>query len=112
MDGQIFNSHDKFLLGIDEFTQTQGDSSDALSAIFYASKLPFRAGLSKTFIIVPCSACQEMSMSYADVEHVLLQKNIRLHMLMAHSFRLTVDKDPVSAYIFGMSRRAISHNIY
>eukprot|EP00914_Ancora_sagittata_P028296 GHVO01055748.1.p1 GENE.GHVO01055748.1~~GHVO01055748.1.p1 ORF type:complete len:433 (+),score=60.24 GHVO01055748.1:133-1299(+) len=107
MDGQIFNTHDKFLLGLDEFTQTKGESADALSAIFYASKLPFRAGVSKTFVIVPCSTCQEMSMSYADVEQVLLHKNIHLHMLMEHSFRLSVEKDPVSAYIFGADNQRV-----
>jgi hypothetical protein len=107
MDGQIFNTHDKFLLGLDEFAQKEGDNADALAAIFYASKLPFRAGVSKTFIIVPCSTCQEVSTSYADVEQVLLQKNIHLHMLMEHSFRLTVDKDPVSAYIFGLDKTRV-----
>lgn len=101
MDGQIFNTHDKFLLALDEFSRPAGESADALSAIYYASKLPFRAGVSKTLVLVPCSSCQEMTTSYADVEQVLMQKDIHLHMLMEHNFRLTVEKDPVSAYIFG-----------
>ncbi|ELU04621.1 hypothetical protein CAPTEDRAFT_222921 [Capitella teleta] len=107
MDGQVFNTHDKILLGLDDFTKGYGESADALAAIYYASKLPYRAGVSKSIVMVPCTACMEMSVSYADVEQVLMQKDIHLHMLMEHNFKLNVDKDPVSAYIFGADSRRV-----
>jgi hypothetical protein len=107
MDGQIFNTHDKILLGLDDFTQVYGDSADAMTAIYYASKLPFRAGVSKSIIIVPCTPCMEIGTSYADVQQVLMQRDIHLHVLLEHNFRLSVDKDPASAYIFGADNEKV-----
>jgi len=108
MNGAIFNSPDKLLLALEGFEAMKSGNADGLEALAFASRLPFRAGVGKTIIMIPCSACGVSGVSYADVQQVLMQKNIHVHMLMQHNFQLTVNKeDPVSAYIFGADKTRV-----
>ena len=109
MNGKIFNSGDKILLALENFSMMKsGESADGLAALHFASKLPYRTGVGKTVVLVPCSDCSSSAVSYADVQQVLLQKNIHLHVLTPHNFKLTIEKeDPVSAYIFGADKNRV-----
>ncbi len=99
MDGEIFNSKFKFPKAMQNFPLVDLPNEDALEALEYAARLPFRAGVSKSVILVPCATCTEQAVNYADVQRLLLQRNIRLHVLKQEDFELKADKS--TSYIFG-----------
>ncbi len=103
MEGQIFNSRDKILLGLENFETTNSDErEDAMAAIKYAAQLPFRAGVSKTIILLPCESCRQDTVSFSEMQQLLLVKDIRLHVLMQHNFEIRGPEDsPKTAFIFG-----------
>ncbi|PSN49824.1 hypothetical protein C0J52_08839 [Blattella germanica] len=71
-------------------------SADIFGAIRYASKLLFRPGVSKTFILLPCSNCDPANTT------VLIENDITLHILMNDDFRF--EKDRVNKIFYGMDR--------
>lgn len=57
-DGQIFTKNTARFLDYFDRVPTGDGSRDIFAAIAFASKLVFRAGVSKTFILMPCSHCE------------------------------------------------------
>jgi len=106
MDGQIFNSRDKIQAGLENFNAVAGDSHDILRAIRFASNLPFRGGVSKNLILLPCDKCQEGLVTYPEIQQVLLQKDIRLHVLMQEEFRMK-GKESKAGVIFGADKDGV-----
>jgi hypothetical protein len=100
MDGQIFNTRDKILLGIENFHTEAGDHQDAFDAIRFAAHLPFNTGVSKTIVLLPCASCQQGPVTFSEVQQLLLIRDIRLHVLLEHNFELR-GSSPKTAYIFG-----------
>ena len=100
MNGQIFNSRDKVQAGLENFDTAKGDNKDILHALRFASNLPFRGGASKNLVLLPCNRCQEGIVSYAEIQQVLLQKDIRFHVLMQEIFKLK-GKESKAGIIFG-----------
>jgi hypothetical protein len=88
IDGQIFNNREMFQYGLENFnTMLASDSpADSLLALRYITRLPFRSGVSKTVVLLPCSACYERAISYAEIQQVLYESDIRLHLVTDHSF--------------------------
>merc|ERR1712170_13226 len=110
MEAELFNSKFKFPQALQNFEIDSEDiygTEDPLSAIAFAAKLPFRTGVSKSIIVLPCSECFERSSSYAEVQKLLLQRDIRLHVLKQHDFELKTPGKETS-YIFG----ADGHGVY
>ena len=105
MDGELFNSKYKFSKATENFHVTQTETEDALEALEYAARLPFRAGVSKSIILVPCADCTEQAVNYADVQRLLFQRDIRLHVLKQEDFKLKADK--TTSYIFGKYTEAV-----
>ncbi|KAL1129508.1 hypothetical protein AAG570_012453, partial [Ranatra chinensis] len=64
--------------------------SDIFGALRYASTLPFRPGVAKTFILFPCSTCHpaNMTVEYSVISHVLMENDITLHILMNVDFHV------------------------
>ncbi|KAK4871887.1 hypothetical protein RN001_016011 [Aquatica leii] len=79
-------------------------NTDIFAAIVFATKLVFLPGVSKTFILLPCSDCQESSMKldYAILHQLLIENDITLHILMNEEFRF--QKSRVNKIFFGMDR--------
>ncbi|KAK5639713.1 hypothetical protein RI129_012205 [Pyrocoelia pectoralis] len=79
-------------------------TDDIFAGIVFATKLVFRPGVSKTFILLPCSDCHEYSMKldYAIVHQLLIENDITLHILMNDEFRF--QKSRVNKIFFGMDR--------
>ncbi|XP_066998183.2 uncharacterized protein Apoltp [Anabrus simplex] len=77
-------------------------SKDIFGAIRYAAKLLFRAGVSKTFILIPCSNCDPtgMTLDYSVLHQVLLESDIKLHILMNDDFKF--DKPRIQKIFYGM----------
>ncbi len=101
MQNEIFNDRLKFDQALQNFNMVErSDVEDPLSAVEFAARLPFRTGVSKTIVLIPCGDCREMGASYLDVQQLLLNRDIRLHVLRQQDFRLSKDT-PTSSYIFG-----------
>lgn len=77
-------------------------NSDIFSAISFASKQRFRPGVSKTFILVPCSDCdpRNMSLDYSVLHEVLTEKNAVLHVLMNSEFN--IEKSKINKILYGV----------
>ena len=58
------------------------------SALWHASRLPFRATASKTIVLLQCTLCQETEDEYSNMISMLLENDITLHMLQPLSLRM------------------------
>ncbi len=103
LEGELFNSRHKFAPILDNFQIHDTKNADTLAAISYAATYPFRAGVSKTVIVVPCEPCREQMVSYSDIQMLLVGRDIRLHVLMQHDFKLPKSRNLKTSYIFGKS---------
>jgi len=103
-DGQLMHRKDKFIQALSRFNAVASEGGeDAFHAIRFASKYPFRSGSSKTAILIPCLSCHEASAPYAEMQHLLHSRDINLHVLLQHDFRLRA-QSPKTSFIFGVDR--------
>jgi len=87
-------------LTLNNFDLEAGTDADVMQAVSYAAKLPFRAGASKSLILLPCNECSERQLRYSDVQRLLVNNDIRLHDLVHEIIRLK-SRSPKTAYIYG-----------
>jgi len=107
MDGQIFaNSAKKLSLALDNYDTESGTDVDAMVALSYAARLPFRAGASKSVVLIGCDACREATIRYSDIQRILLNNDIHLHVLVQETIRLK-SKSPKTAYIYGTDQQTV-----
>lgn len=106
MDGQIFSSSSKVSTAFNNFDLRSGSSPDVMSALIYAAKLPFRAGASKSIILIPCDSCSEQSVRYSDVQRMLIQSDIHLHVLVKDLIQLK-SRSPKTSLIFGVDDETV-----
>lgn len=101
LNNDIFTS-DKTIPQIISNIPTGNGNSDIFSALKFASKLQFRPGVSKTFILIPCTDCNpaNMSLDYSVLHEVLTEKDITLHILMNNDFGL--EKARTSKIFYGL----------
>nr|XP_003701542.2 PREDICTED: uncharacterized protein LOC100880818 isoform X1 [Megachile rotundata] len=101
-DGQIFTKN--AVRFVDYFDRVPvGDGNrDIFAAIAFASKLVFRAGVSKTFILMPCSHCEpeNQTLDYSVLHEVLLEHDITLHILMDGDFES--EKERLNKMLYGL----------
>jgi hypothetical protein len=107
MDGQIFtNTAKKLSLAIDNYDTEAATDADAMVALSYTARLPFRAGASKSVILISCDACREGTIRYSDIQRILLNNDIHLHVLVQETIRLK-SKSPKTAYIYGTDQQTV-----
>ena len=112
MQNNIFNDKLKFSQALANFKIVDStEMEDPLSAVEFASKLQFRTGVSKTIVLIPCGDCRELSASYLDIQRLLFDRDIRLHVLQQKDFELTKDT-PTSSYIFGIHLKLQALNAF
>nr|CAD7203021.1 unnamed protein product [Timema douglasi] len=75
-----------------EFSLDTSNTSAALEALCVATHLPWRAGVSKTMVLVKCGHCEEGTEGYSEMLNVLLETDITLHLLEPRAATLRVDK--------------------
>lgn len=63
----VFVSHYNGLLPLFDYITPGNGSSDIYAAIVYAMGLVFRPGVSKNFILLPCSDCKESNMKVSEI---------------------------------------------
>jgi hypothetical protein len=106
MDGQTFNTANKVVTAFNRFDLESGDTSDVLSALKFATTLPFRSGASKTVVLMACDACSEKTLRYSDLQRSLLNNDITLHVLTQETIQLK-SRSPKTAYIFGVDDETV-----
>ena len=82
------------------------ESEDAMAAIKYAADMKFRTGVSKSVILLPCYSCNDKNVPYAELQKVLTDRDIRLHVVMDHDFAIRA-KSVKTSYIFGVDRSSL-----
>ena len=83
---------------------------DVLKAIKFAAKYPFRTGVSKTIVVIPCNSCDEVQTSYRDVMRLLTERDIRLHVVMDHEFKMKPGVEKSSQINYGKRCDTCAHN--
>jgi hypothetical protein len=107
MDGLLFNTAQKLPVALSSFDLKSGPSADTMAAVRYAAGLPFRAGSSKTIVVVPCGeSCEERTVRYSELQRLLLRRDVRLHMLIPELVKLKTNS-PKTAYIFGVDESTV-----
>lgn len=102
IDGQIMNDARRFGVGVYSLRfEKPGENTDVLGAVMFAANYPFRAGVSKSIVLMPCSSCEETETSYAEIKELLLERGINLHLLKEHDFEFRSNKSPKSTNVFG-----------
>jgi len=104
-NNKIFTSDINKLKQYFEHIQTDnGQNNDIFGAISIASKTIFRPGVSKIFILLPCSSCsaKDMRLDYSSVLQLLLEEEIQLHILMDQEF--SFEKHRLNRVFFGLDR--------
>ncbi|XP_055638867.1 uncharacterized protein LOC129776937 isoform X2 [Toxorhynchites rutilus septentrionalis] len=104
VNDNVFVSHEFIEPFFNHITTSPGTNDDIFDAIIVASKLVFRPGASKTFILMPCSRCASSSMKldYSSLLQLMLENGIKLHILTDQDIEF--DKSRVSRMFFGMDR--------
>ncbi|XP_014467442.1 PREDICTED: uncharacterized protein LOC106740686 [Dinoponera quadriceps] len=105
LDGQIFTKNAERFADYFNYIPVGNGSRDIFAAIGFASQLVFRAGVSKTFVLIPCSHCESENqmLEYSVLHQVLLEHDITLHILMDGDFQF--DKEKVSKIFYGLDAR-------
>jgi hypothetical protein len=110
-EGNLFNDARKLHLAINSLKfSPEGPNTDMLKAVKFAADYPFRTGVSKNVIILPCSECKAQAVGYAEMQQLLAEKDITLHVLMAHDFALRTRSPVKTSYIFGLDERGVFTN--
>ncbi|XP_032670099.1 uncharacterized protein LOC116843644 isoform X1 [Odontomachus brunneus] len=102
LDGQIFTKNVGRFIDYFDYMSIGSGSQDIFAAIGFASQLVFRGGVSKTFILIPCSHCESenQTLDYSVIHQVLLEHDITLHILMDGDFEF--DKEKISKIFYGL----------
>jgi len=108
IDSELFNTRDAIDNALQNMIFGEGGSGneDPMGGVHLAVGYPFRAGVSKSIILLPCTACHENTIQYSELQQLLFQRDIRLHTLLRHNFRLKTNS-PKTKSIFGMDPEGI-----
>ncbi|XP_066586148.1 uncharacterized protein Apoltp [Prorops nasuta] len=102
LDSEIFTKNP--IRFVDYFQQIPvgNGNQDIFAAIGFASQLIFRPGVSKTFILLPCSHCEpeNQTLDYSVLHQVLLEHDVTLHILMDGDFQF--EKERMNKILFGL----------
>ena len=100
--GQQFGGIREMVRSLSSLEFKDGQNTDTLSSIRYAARYPFRAGVSKTIVLLTCNHCGEQEVKYDELLHVMNENEIRLHILREEEFKMSEKQTtPHSAYLFG-----------
>ncbi|XP_018566495.1 uncharacterized protein LOC108907336 [Anoplophora glabripennis] len=80
-------------------------NKDMFNAIIFAYNLMFRPGVSRNFILLPCSECNKYNMDYdySTIHQLLSEGAISLHIIMNDNF--TMQKEREVRIPYGIDRR-------
>ncbi|CAG9816912.1 unnamed protein product [Phaedon cochleariae] len=104
VDGKTFADSKSIMPYFDNMPLGNGNA-DIFNGIMFAYSLIFRTGVSKNFVLIPCSECNHNNMlhDYSTIHQLLSESAISLHILMNDHF--AVQKDREGKIPFGIDRR-------
>lgn len=70
LDGQIFTKNVARFVDYFDYVPAGDGNQDIFAAIGFASQLIFRAGVSKTFILMPCSHCEPENQTVRSIHFI------------------------------------------
>lgn len=89
-EGQIWANRKSIQVALEDLPLHDGGSnvqgSDIPAALRYAVNLPYRVGVSKQFVLVSCNGNECQASSYADTLTLLIENDIKLHLLQPRDF--------------------------
>ncbi|KAJ8708722.1 hypothetical protein PYW08_010104 [Mythimna loreyi] len=100
---EISQHFDSFVIDkADAVRSNRSVRTDMFAALSFATRLPFRAAVPRTFILMPCSRCDSafMRLDYSTIYHNLMESSVTLHILMDDDFMLS--KKRAAKYLFGV----------
>ena len=98
---KLFGAAESLRIGTANLDTKPGAYKDVRAAVKFAAQYPFRAGVAKAVILVPCSKCSQSKMSENAIKQILHDRDIVLHVLQNEDFTLNV-KTPKASNIIGM----------
>ncbi|CAH1244201.1 CTD-3088G3.8 [Branchiostoma lanceolatum] len=108
ISGQLFHDARQFVLGVEKLEFGEGQNNDAFTSLRMAANYPFRTGAAKSIVILSCSEeCQETQGDYKEISTMLKDRDITVHLLKDHRFRLRKTKDIERVTIYGLDRREV-----
>ncbi|XP_072402619.1 uncharacterized protein Apoltp isoform X1 [Diabrotica undecimpunctata] len=104
VNGKTFTDAKSILTYFDQIQIGQGNT-DIFNGIMFANNLIFRPGVSRNFVLVPCSECNKNNMlhDYSTLHQLLSESAISLHILMNSHFAMQKEKG--IKIPFGIDRR-------
>lgn len=101
--GKLLGSSKDFQMAVNSLrVDVEGSNTDVFKALRMAAKYSFRAGVAKSIVLLTCSECNEQAARLQEVQYNLINRGIRLHVIMDHEFALSADVDtPKTSYLFG-----------
>ncbi|XP_046620371.1 uncharacterized protein LOC124305239 [Neodiprion virginianus] len=101
INGDTFTSDHKHFMTYFDHVPIGNGTQDIFAALRYASLLEYRAGVSKTFILLPCSHCdpQHQMLDYSVLHQVMLEHEVTLHILVDADFQL--EKERIGKVLYG-----------
>ncbi|XP_014673849.1 PREDICTED: uncharacterized protein LOC106814086 [Priapulus caudatus] len=108
-NGKIFNDFRGVSGAIESLPYFEEKNSDIFEAIAYAAGLPFRSGISKTFVLLTCSECNpaQMKLDYSAMLSFLIEHDITLHIAKDHSFKLRAANKKKASMIVGIDGNSV-----
>lgn len=101
-DGHVFTKNTARFVDYFDHVPVGDGSPDVFAAIVFATKLVFRAGVSKTFILMPCSHCEpeNQTLDFTVLHEALLEHDVTLHILMDGDFGF--EKERLNKIFYGL----------
>ncbi|KAJ8978166.1 hypothetical protein NQ317_004215 [Molorchus minor] len=102
--GKTFTDSKSFMKYFDDIPMGNGNE-DIFNALVFAYNLIYRPGVSKNFILIPCSDCNKDNMEhdYFTIHQLLSESAVSLHILMNEHF--TMQKEREVKIPIGIDRR-------
>ncbi|KAJ8914497.1 hypothetical protein NQ315_002769 [Exocentrus adspersus] len=106
IDGNVFTTS-KFVSHYLNNLPTGNGNKDIFNAIIFAYNLIFRPGVSRCFILLPCSECNKyyMEHDYSTVHQLLSEGAVTLNVIMNDYF--TMQKEREVKTLFGIDKRYV-----
>ncbi|XP_012252389.2 uncharacterized protein LOC105683963 [Athalia rosae] len=102
INGETFATNYRHFTSYFDHIPIGNGNQDIFSAIRYATKLGYRAGVSKTFVLLPCSQCdpRNQTLNYSVLNQVLIEQGVTLHILMDGDFQM--EKERLGKITYGL----------
>lgn len=106
IEGQVFGPPSSFLKATENLRLTEsGKEANVLTALQEAMKYPYRVGVAKVLVLIPCSTCSRVDLH--ELGQVLLSNGFLLHVLNQQEFQAPGSGNRSPVPVFGVDRSGV-----